>query len=179
MLSSPYQFRMALSLVLSAFVSSSIVFQYRCAHQAMLRYSVRLHALCVGHSSIRVKLTSDLLFTNSGYTIRSFRSTWKRWRNTILLITTKTLSSGLVLPVSPRSPLNERAENWLSFFPVRQNLGHCFQYCPQGVICLVRLRLTDYGMNTPPHLYSSSLIYTFLGLFVIKYLYWRSNCGFI
>ena len=50
-------------------------FQKRCADQAMLRYPVRLHALCVGYSSLRVRLTSDLLLSNSGYTIRNFRST--------------------------------------------------------------------------------------------------------
>ena len=49
-------------------------FQKRCVHHSMLRYSVRLHALCVGYGSLRVGFASDL-FPNSGYTIRGFRST--------------------------------------------------------------------------------------------------------
>jgi hypothetical protein len=93
-----------------------------------------LHALCVSksHSFPKSHQWCGLL---SDYIIPNFLNIWKKWKNIILLTTTRTLNSDMVLPVSTCHDMcmvNLRAHSIVSFY--RQNLGLRIQHRPSGMI---------------------------------------------
>ena len=116
-------------LSVSALLSSKLS---NVSYRDCCRYSLWLHALCVSKShSFRnahhwYGSLSDCITLN-------FLNIWKKWKNIILLTTTRTLNLDMVLPV--RTSCDPHMLKFpSSFFFYRQNLGLCIQHIPSGMI---------------------------------------------